>query len=320
MQPDLLQRIAAPLRALLEQRLLAVAPRDSADALASLLDLGGLAVLGFVLAASCRASHAEDSVAAGAHARRRHPRRGWRCGARPLRVDRAPPERAVRPHLHARGSPGALRRRSAWRSAPLPSVWRKLVLAALSLDAVAPVRRFSGRRAGCGDAGLARRRVAAGAVRRPRAWLHALVQGAFAGRRIRIRPVGTPSQLRCSRAAGGTARLRGVAAHQLRHRWPWRHAAPDSRTTPHTCPSIPGRPACSERPEVFRGVLATQSCRARHDRLFACAPRRSVEGALLRGVALLVPGSLEAVLASPSPLVAWACSAVVFIREASARR
>src|SRR5262245_3994850 len=55
MQPDLLQRIASPLRDALERRLTAVVPMGGADAIGSLLDLGGLALLGVLVAAGCRA-------------------------------------------------------------------------------------------------------------------------------------------------------------------------------------------------------------------------------------------------------------------------
>ena len=49
MQPDLLQRIAAPLREALERRLTLIVPAGGVDALGSLIDLGGLAVLGIVV-------------------------------------------------------------------------------------------------------------------------------------------------------------------------------------------------------------------------------------------------------------------------------
>jgi len=72
MHPDLLQRLAAPIRVALERRLVAAFP-GAALLVGALLDVAALVLLGALLAAACRAlTPAAGSAApgpAGAHAR-----------------------------------------------------------------------------------------------------------------------------------------------------------------------------------------------------------------------------------------------------------
>ncbi len=312
MQPDLLQRIAAPLRALLEQRLLSVAPAGSADALASLLDLGGLAVLGIVLAAACR-------VLAGMTAAPSRPARALDGGIAAaagvaalgllLWILRHPSTQLEL--IFTRWDHLALCALGGLAAAAAPPAWRKVGLAGLSIafllqyygvQAVALV-------AAIGLLGFAVLRTSL--VARP--WALALAQGGLVAGAYCY-------ALWVRRGSVGAAwPLQGLLAFAaLRHISFVIEAAKSPRRMRDYAAFMtfyPGVAGIFGAPEVYAEFSRRNLVRPvtlDHAR----AARRIAMGAVQAWVGLRIPVSVDTVLASPRPVLAWAIAAVFFIRTA----
>ncbi len=312
MQPDLLQRIAAPLRDVLERQLTALAPAGSAAALTSVLDLGGLAALAVVLSLSCRALLGLT-----------------RSASRPIRL--------LGKCMPAAAAVGALGLLAwlLWHPSPqfetlftrwdhltfcalvglcasaAPPIWRKLGLTALSstfliqyhgIRAVALVLTM----ALLGFA-LVRTRLA----RRPAAL--ALGQGALIAAAY-----GYALWLRQGSVAAGLGVQGLLAFAALRHI----SFVIEARTAPRPLSDYaafmsfyPGVAGVFGAPEVYPEFARRNLARSPTID-YARAARRVAIGAAQGWLALQIPASADTVLASPNPALAWANAIVFFIRTA----
>ena len=312
MQPDLLQRIAAPLRALLEQRLLAVAPPGSAEALASLLDLGGLALLAVVLAAACRVLAGRTTTtsqppgvlgggvaaAAGVAALGLL---GWIVRHPSAQFDL----------IFTRWDHLALCALGGLAAAAAPPAWRKIALVVLSITLLV---QYTGVRAvalvsAIGLVGFALLRTSL--VARP--WALALAQGMLVagayGYALWVR--------RGSVAAAWP--LEGLLAFAALRHISFVIEAVKAPRRLHDYAAFmtfyPGVAGIFGGPEVYAEFSRRNLVRPvtlDHAR----AARRIATGALQAWVSLRIPVSVDTVLASPGPALAWASAAVFFIRTA----
>jgi hypothetical protein len=312
MQPDLLQRIAAPLRALLERRLLTLAPAGSAEALASLLDLGGLAVLAIVLAAACR-TLASRTTAPSPPARTLGGGIPAAAGVAALGllvwILRHPSTQFDL--IFTRWDHLALCALVGLAAAAAPPTWRKLGLAGLS---IAFLLQYCGVQAvalvgAIGLLGFALLRTSL--VARP--WALALAEGGLiAG------AYGYALWVRRG-SVWAASPLQGLLAFAaLRHISFVIEAVKTPRRLHDYAAFMtfyPGVAGIFGAPEVYAEFSRRNLARpgaVDHGR----AARRVALGALQAWVALRIPVSADTVLSSPGPALAWASAAVFFIRTA----
>lgn len=314
MQPDLFQRIAAPFRAPLEQHLAALLPSGTTDALGSLLDLGGLAGLGFVLAGVC---HVLARLTAG-------PSRPAQALAASVPFAAALAALLLLAWIWRHPSPQFESLFTRWdhlafcalvglAAAAAPPRWRKVGLACLSVALL--VQYYGGHAvalvAATGLAGFA----LVGTRLASRPWALALAQGVLV-----VTAYGYAFWVRSGNVAMAGP-LQGLLAFAvLRHISFVVEAARAPRPLADYATFMafyPGVAGVFGAPEVYaefsrrnlvRPVVVDQ----------ARAARRIAFGAVQAWLALRIPVSVDTVLASPGPVLAWTNTIVFFLRTALA--
>lgn len=314
MQPDLFQRIVAPLRAPLEQHLAVLLPSGASDALASLIDLGGLAGIAFALAAVA-------SILARLRAGSSRPAQAFVIGV-PFVAGLAAAGLLIWIWRHP--SPGfeslftrwdhlAFCALVGWAAAGAPPAWRKVTLAGLS---VALLLQYYGGHAvalvaATGLTGFA-------LVRTPlagRPWALALAQAALI-----VAAYGWAFWVRSGNVLLA-APLQGLLAFAvLRHvsfvveAARMRRSLTDYATFMAFYPGVAGVFGAPEVYAEFSRRNLVRPVAIDHAR----AARRVALGCAQAWVALRIPVSVDTVLASSGPLVAWPTIVVFFLRTALA--
>jgi hypothetical protein len=313
MEPDLLKRAAAPVRELLAGWLVAAVPALPAATAATLLDLVGLVVVAALVLV----------VGTGHAAVARRPRAGHTIAAG-LRVASGVAAVALFAWIVGHPSPVFEGLFARWdhlafcalaglsvAAATLP--WRMGLLIAVSVPillqyaggtAVAVV-------AGAGLLGVAVLRTPLAA----RPWRLALVQGVI-----------ITAAYGCAIAVRRTSLLAGLQVQALLAFAALRHISftVEAAKRPRSLREYlvfmafyPGVFGIFGAPEVFTEFARRNLVRAPaldHRR----AARRVLEGTLQAGASMLIPISVEDVIASPGPLVAWPLAVVFFVRTALA--